>query len=289
MSVNRFPIGVLLDSFGLPFSEALETAASMGIQGVQLFAVSGEMAPENFTPSRINEKRMMISSYGLEVSAVCGDLGGHGFTRAGENPLKIERSKRIVDLALELGTKIITTHIGVIPEDAGSDTYKVLQDACNTLAEYSHMNSAFFAIETGPETASVLRKFLDSLDNPGLAVNLDPANFVMVTGQDPVEAVRILGSYIVHTHAKDGVMLRKTDPKIIYDHFADGGIGDLRLDQYFKEVPLGEGDVPFPAYLRALKDIGYTGYLTIERETGDDPARDIMQAAEFLKAVDHGY
>ena len=46
----------------------------------------------------------------------------------------------------------------------------------------------------------------------------------MVTGQDPVEAVYLLKDYIVHTHLKDGKMLKKTDPKIIYGCFADGGI-----------------------------------------------------------------
>ena len=51
----------------------------------------------------------------------------------------------------------------------------------------------------------------------------------------------------------------------------------------FIEVPLGEGSVPFPAYLKALEDIGYNGFLTIEREVGDDPAKDIRAAVEFLK------
>ena len=69
-----------------------------------------------------------------------------------------------------------------------------------------------FAIETGPEKAIVLKEFLDSLGCKGMGVNLDPANFVMVTDQDPVEAVYILKDYIVHTHAKDGVMLKKTKP-----------------------------------------------------------------------------
>ncbi len=280
---NKFPIGILLDSFGMPFDEALKAAASMGIQGLQLYAVSGEMAPENLGTAQIAAKRAMIASYGLEVSAVCGDLGGHGFARADENPGKIEKSKRIVDLTLELGSNIITTHIGVIPDDADSNRYKIMQDACKQLAEYAYQNNAFFAIETGPETAMTLRGFLDSLETPGIGVNLDPANFVMVTAQDPVEAVYVLRDYIVHTHAKDGVMLKKTDPQILYDFFAEGGIGDINLDQYFREVPLGDGDVPFPAYLKALADIGYRGYLTIERETGDDPARDIRLAVEYLR------
>ncbi len=81
----------------------------------------------------------------------------------------------------------------------------------------------------------------------------------------------------------DGILLKKTDPKVIYDFFAEGGIGDLRLDEYFKEVLPGLGKMPFERYLKALDDIGYNGFLTVERETGADPAKDIGVAVEFLK------
>jgi sugar phosphate isomerase/epimerase len=104
----------------------------------------------------------------------------------------------------------------------------------------------------------------------------------MVTGQDPVEAVKLLGSYIVHTHVKDGIMLKKTDPKIIYDHFAEGGIEALNVADYFLETPLGEGKVDFSNYLAALRDVGYDGYLTIERETGSNPASDIVKARDVV-------
>lgn len=118
-----------------------------GADGIQLYAVEGEMAPENLTDTDIREHRRFIEDNGLTVSAVCGDLGGHGFTRAEENPLKIERSKRIVDLALKLGTNIITTHIGVVPEDETSYEYSVLHNACEELARYAHSAGAFLRLK----------------------------------------------------------------------------------------------------------------------------------------------
>lgn len=278
----QFQIGIIADWLGLPLDKALAKCAALGADGVQLYAVGGEMAPENMTPASLQEKRALLKDNGLTVSALCGDLGGHGFARAAENPAKIEKSKRIVDLALELGSKVVTTHIGVVPADTASDTYQVMQAACNELAEYAHENGAFFAIETGPEPAERLKTFLDGLSSKGVAVNLDPANLVMVTGDDPVRAVYTLKDYIVHTHAKDGRMLRKTDPRVIYDFFAEGGIGDLRLDEYFKEMPLGQGGVDFDGYMKALENIGYTGFLTIEREVKENPAADIALAVEFL-------
>jgi sugar phosphate isomerase/epimerase len=285
---RRFPIGIIADCLRLPFREGIEACARLGADGVQLYAVSGEMAPENMTAAGIAEKKDILGSNGLKLSALCGDMGGHGFKAREQNPARVERSKRILDLALELGTGIVTTHIGVVPRDQGSEEYKILQEACAGMAEYAAARGAYFAVETGPEPSEVLGGFLRSLGSKGMAANFDPANLAMVVGEDAAAAARELGPFIVHTHAKDGRMLKKTDPKVIYDYFADGGIGDLRLDDYFVETPLGQGSVDFDAYLGALWDTGYRGFLTIERETGDDPAGDIAAAIRFLRACGGG-
>lgn len=276
----NFPIGVIVDSFRLPFAQALDKAEAIGAKGIQMYATEGEHAPENMNTAKRREILDMVKSHGLRFSALCGDLG-HGFADAEHNPEYIEKSKRIIDLAKELETDIVTTHIGVVPSDKGNERYKIMQEACHALAEYADSIGSHFAIETGPETSEVLKGFLDSLGSRGVAVNLDPANLVMVTGDDPVVAVRNLKDYIVHTHAKDGVMLHKCNPEYVYrvvhpipEHYDDV--------QYFKEVALGTGSVDFTAYLKELDSIGYKGFLTIEREVGDDPARDIKIAADYL-------
>ena len=280
--MNDFKIGIMADSLKKSFIENIQKAKELRGEGVQIYAIHGEMAPENLTPSLIAEKKSIIEGNGLVVSALCGDLEGHGFQIKKDNIWKIEKSKRIVDLALELNSKVVTTHIGVIPDEK-NDVYKIMQEACNNLAEYADSIGASFAVETGPEKADMLKEFLDSLSAKGVKVNLDPANLVMVTGDDPVKAVYTLKDYIVHTHAKDGVKLGLSDRNEIYGFFAEGGIGDLRIWDYFNEVPLGRGSVDFDSYLAALNDIGYKGFLTIEREVGDNPATDIKLAVDFLK------
>ena len=183
-------------------------------------------------------------------------------------------------MAKELETDIVTTHIGVVPQDPAHPRYRILQEACGELAAYADSLDAHFAIETGPETSLTLKNFLDSLGSTGVAVNLDPANLVMVTGDDPVQAVYNLRKYIVHTHAKDGIKLSDRNPEAVYGMVREDA---LVTDRAFEEVPLGEGGVPFREYLAALEDIGYDGFLTIEREVGADPAGDIQKAVEFLK------
>ncbi len=277
-------IGVMVDSFNLGLMEGIRKSREVGAEGIQIYAVSGEMAPENLSTARRKEILEVIRSNGLVVSALCGDLGGHGFARAEDNPWKIAKSKQIVDLALDLETNVITTHIGVIPEAESHPRWKVMQAACEELGAYAQSKGAYFAIETGPEKAETLKRFLDSLSSRGVRVNLDPANFVMVTAEDPVKAVETLKDYIVHTHAKDGIMKRQSDPEVIYNFFAEGGIEDLNLRDYFEETPLGQGAVPFEAYLDALDKAGYHGFLTVEREVGGKPEADIRLAVDFLKS-----
>ncbi|MBQ2759733.1 MAG: sugar phosphate isomerase/epimerase [Clostridia bacterium] len=280
----NFPIGVIINSFRTDIKTAVLKAAEVGANGIQVYSTRGEMAPENMSPAARREFLDLVKSNGLTISALCGDLGC-GFFRPERNAELIEKSKRILDLAKDLETDIVTTHIGVVPEDPSHPRYAIMQEACGQLAEYADSINAHFAVETGPETSLVLKNFLDSLNSKGVSVNLDPANLVMVTGDDPVGAVHNLKDYIVHTHAKDGVRHFYKNPDYIY------GIEDepIVTGDSFTEVPLGEGGVCFPKYLKALEEIGYKGFLTIEREVGDNPERDIRKAVEFLKEVMKNY
>lgn len=282
----NFPIGVMLESFKTDRSAAIKKAAALGAKGIQMYATSGENSPENLNAAARRALLDEVKSSGLIFSALCGDLG-RGFGNKELNPELIEKSKRIIDLAKDLETNVVTTHIGVVPGDKNHERYKIMQEACYELSRYADSIDAHFAIETGPETSETLKGFLDSLDSTGVAVNLDPANLVMVTGDDPVKAVHNLKKYIVHTHAKDGNKLADGNPEFIYG-VVHPVPEEFRGVKYFEEVPLGTGTVDFPAYLKALEEIGYRGFLTIEREVGENPEADIKTAADFLAGIIKG-
>ena len=97
------PIGIMVDSLRLGLRDGLKKSKELGADGVQIYAVSGEMDPANLTPRARKELRAYIASLDLQISALCGDLGGHGFQDQTVNAAKIEKSKRILDLAVELG------------------------------------------------------------------------------------------------------------------------------------------------------------------------------------------
>ena len=275
-------IGVITHSFNKPTKACLYDAASLNLDGVQIYATMGEFSFNELTEEKKAEFKQVLKETGLEVSALCGDMHGHGFEIEKDNAEKVEKTKQIIDLAVEFNAKVVTTHIGVIPDDENDEQFKVMLKALTEIGIYAKSKGVTMAIETGPEKASTLLKFVSKTQG-GVGVNLDPANFVMVTGQDPAEAVYMLKDYIVHTHLKDGKRLKIVQPKVIYNYFAEGGIEALNIADFFIETPVGEGDVDFNAYVKALKDIGYDGYFTIERETGPDPIKDIALARDYIK------
>ena len=275
-------IGAMVESFRLGFRGGVEKAAELGVDEVQASATSGWLSPENMTSERIREALDIVESNGLVFSALCGDFG-HGFSDAEKNKIYVDKSKRILDLSVELGCRIVTTHIGTVPKEE-NDTKETMRSACRELAEYADSVGAVFAVETGPEKGYILADFLASLGAEGVRVNFDPANLVMCVDDRPEEALKYLGKYVVHTHAKDGIMLRKKLDKSVTvnekdkDHEAMIAMGERYL-----ELPLGEGDVNFDVYLPALRSTGFDGFLTIEREVGDTPEKDIALAVKFLR------
>ncbi len=278
-------IGVITDCFKKTHAEGIAFAHNLGLSGVQVYATEGEFSFETLDEQAKLKYKKLLSDNNLVMSALCGDMGGFGFEKAEDNPERIEKTKKIIDLAAEFGAKAVTTHIGVIPEDKNSPRFKTMLSALSECGLYAKQKGITLAIETGPEKATTLLQFLKETKG-GVGVNLDPANFVMVSGQNPVEAVYLLKDYIVHTHAKDGVKINDDlTPEQVYHSFAVGGVDALNACKCFKEVPLGEGSVPWHEYIAALKDIGYDGFLTIERECGDNPCADIEKAAKFLKTL----
>ncbi|HNT34983.1 MAG TPA: sugar phosphate isomerase/epimerase family protein [bacterium] len=261
MPVKR-KVGVIVESFRKQVREGIHLASQLKLDGIQVYVTHGEMAPENLSKSGREEFLAFVRSQGLELSALCGDLG-HGFVDPNKNQELIEKTKKMVDLCLDLSTPILSTHIGVIPEGAQHPVWQVLTEALEEIGAYAENRDCVLATETGPESTELMARFLGSLKTSAIKVNYDPANLAM-NEFDPVKGVRDLGQRIVHTHAKDGLGPKNGGPK---------------------EVPLGEGDVPFKDYLAALDSIGFDGFLTIEREVGDDPVADITKARDFLRSL----
>ncbi len=266
-------IGILVDNLHLGVRESIVKARELGADGFQIFCISGEMAPENMPQSKCGEFKKFVAGQGLEISALCGDLG-KGFLKAESNAEVLPRMKEIVDLAVRLDVRIITSHIGRLPADENDPAWAVGLAAFDQLGAYAEQRGRIIAMETGPEEPIVLKRFLDKIGNKGIGVNYDPANLIMAGPFDHIGGLRVLKDYIVHTHAKDAVRLQ-----------SEKSAGNDLFKRKVLEVPLGQGGVAFRYYAWMLQEIGYQGYLTIEREAGRDPARDVGEAVRFLRGL----
>ena len=231
--------------------------------------------------------KQSIGVRGLKISAVCVDAGDLGESQS-EKP-HVELLKPLIDATREIcddEIAICQTHVGIMPYTMQGARWDSFVESCGALAEYSAKAGVCLAMETGPEPPRVMQALLAEVNSPGLGVNYDPANFIIWPGLlsrsdeyvdktempvkpydkeealrefEPVEGVKRLAPYIVHTHAKDA-----------------------RGNETWDDVPLGEGWVDWPRYLRLLQENGYDGYLAIEREGGEDRVGEISKGALFL-------
>ena len=169
------------------------------------------------------------------------------------------------DFALKLGVKDIATHVGYIPENPSDENYRSLIATLQYIVRHYKGRNQNFLFETGQETPITLKRTIDDIGLPNVGVNLDPANLLMYGKANPVDALDILGPYVLGVHGKDG------------EYPTDG----YRLG---KEKPLGEGSVRYDLFIKKLKSIGYTGAITIEREiSGEKQIEDIKKAKALLE------
>jgi len=175
--------------------------------------------------------------------------------------------RRAVDMTAELGIKVLASHAGFIPEPGDPGRPSFLDCLCEA-AEYAQSRGIIFAMETGQETAELLRRTLDELAVEALKVNFDPANMILYNMGDPLHAVEVLGPDIAHVHVKDARPPAKP--------------GD-----WGEEVPLGDGDVGMAEFIDALAAVEYSGPLVVEREVGDQAQRieDIRGGIQLLRRL----
>ncbi len=190
-----------------------------------------------------------------------------GYVPADTREERIEKSLKIADFAKALGAPRIAAHIGFIPEDKSSPLHTEMVEVVQRIADYCQELGLGFSLETGQESADALLQFLQDVDRPNVGVNFDPANMILYGSGEPIAALKLLKDYVVSVHCKDGKWPTE-----------EGKLGT--------EVPLGEGDVGMAQFIATLKEIGYEGPLTIEREiSGEKQVQDMIEAKKLLESL----
>ena len=181
-----------------------------------------------------------------------------------------EREKRTYatsDFAHALGIPGVATHVGFVPEDHGDSDYIAVREMVRRVCDHCARNGQTFALETGQEPAETLKAFILDVDRPNLGVNFDPANMILYGSGEPLEALEVVSSWLTTVHCKDAKW-------------------PTQEGEWGTETSLGEGDVGMDRYVAKLKQIGYKGPLTIEREiTGEAQRGDLTSAIALLEKL----
>ena len=250
-------------------------AHDFGFKYCQLICWNKEL----FNQECANAVLAALAKYDLKISTFwCGWSGPRvwnfyeGQTTLGLVPEEY-RAQRVADLrrgaefAARMGASQMATHAGFLPENPNDPCYEAVVNALRNVAEHAQTLGVKFLFETGQETPTTLRRVMEDIGTDNLGVNYDPANLILYGKANPTDALSILGPYICDVHAKDG--LYPTDGR---------SLGH--------ETRLGVGNVDFAALIGYLKQRGYTGAITIEREiSGEQQIADIRHAYEMLSGL----
>ena len=253
----------------------MSKVASLGLHSCQI--TCWDMAL--MTPEKAEEVKRASARHGVEVSTFwCGYRGERiwnfidGPRTLGIVPeeLRAARTEDLIkgsDFARMLGVSQMATHAGFLPECPSDPQYPGVLDSLRAIATRCRENGQYFLFETGQETPTTILRVIEDVGTGNLGVNLDPANLLMYGKANPVDSLRIIGKYVRDVHAKDG-------------EYPTCG-RELGV-----EKPLGEGSVNFPALIKGLKECGYDGAITIEREiSSEKQLADIKRAIEILSAL----
>jgi sugar phosphate isomerase/epimerase len=260
--VPALKIGIQTRSLRQPLRRAIEIAAQLGADGVELDARS-ELPPGELSQTGIRQFRKLLSDRNLEVSAVSF------ITRRGyENPEDLERriaaTQNAMRFAQALGANVLINRVGRVPEDENDGRFAALVEVLGGLGAYGDRVGARLALQTGAEGGAELARLLAAVADEAVGVDLHPSGLIH-HGHDPAEAVSLLGRRVLHVHACDAVR-------------------DLARGQAI-DVEIGRGAADLPSLLGQLEEFGYRGWATIECPNSADPVNDAANAVAFLRSL----
>jgi len=276
-------IGVLVDCLKLGVRKGIVKARELGFDGIQIYATHGEIAPDNLSQSGRAEFREFVAENRLELAALVGEVGGFDDPATVEQ--RVERVQEILVLAEDLHAPVVSGHIGMVQSEESDLRRDCVVHALEEIGAFGEKVGVLFAAETGMESATVMKELLDGLKTGFVRVNYDPANLVMTAGDDPIAGVETLADYIVHVHAKDGMRKGSWSVEELEAEIAEKGADSVKFDDWFEETPFGEGQVDVERFITALAEVGYDGFLTVEREGGENPLQDIVAARDTIREI----
>jgi sugar phosphate isomerase/epimerase len=225
----------------------------------------------DFSGVQLGAFRLAIRAAGVRVSAIGSPIGkvpvGAPFAP------ELERMRRIADIAGDLGTALVRVFSFYIPPGEPPERYRAqVIDRMGALARIAEERGVVLAHENEKDiygdTPGRCADLITAVDSPALRATFDAANFVQCGVRPFTDAYPLLRPHLVYLQVKD----------------ARAGTGEV--------TPAGEGDGEMRETLLALRDSGFTGFMSLEphldlagRHGGFSGPDKFRQAARALKGL----
>ena len=245
----------------VPVDTFIPFLARLGYDGIELTVIPGYTTELSLLDAAERRRiARMLKDHHLALPAIAGHT-----TMIERDPDTAElhwaRLTAAVDLALDWAQDgqppAVDTTVGGTPEQ-WEDLKPLMIERVGALVRYGEQCGVVIAIE--PHVGSMLDtpdrvlELLDAIPSPNLKLNFDISHF-NVMGIPIAESVAALAGHTVHTHVKD-----------------ERGV----VPNYQFLIP-GEGEFDYVAYLHAMREHGYSGFITaeisimVQRRPGYDP------------------
>lgn len=229
----------------VPIEQAIRAIADIGYDGVELCLEHPDLAPEKLTDDRCAEVIAVASELGLEIATVSYHGDGDPFE------LRWKRALAAVALTPALGADILIVNSPRPGPDAPADLVEEFHYQLSCQLAMADELDVTVALE--PEPGLLVDDCRDMLDlieemaSPQLAVNLDVGH-AWLTEDDLNSAIAELGEHIATVHIED------------------------MADKVHKHLVPGDGQMDLPFVVQALRDTGFSGWLTVDLfDIADDP------------------
>lgn len=255
-------IGIQTRSLRQPLRQAIETAAQLGAEGVEIDART-ELPPGELSQTGVRQFRKLLADRNLGVSAV-SYVTRRGYNVDDELERRVLATQNAMKFAHSLGANVVINRVGRVPEDVNDPRFAALVELLAGLGAYGDHVGARLAAQTGSESGAHLARLLAALPDQTVGVDLHPSRLIH-HNHDPAEAAAVLGRYVLHVHACDAVR-------------------DLARGQVV-DVELGRGTASLPALLGQLEEFNYRGWVTIECPNSADPVTEMADSVAFLRSL----
>jgi sugar phosphate isomerase/epimerase len=276
-ALKPMDLGLIISPFGSP-EATFRRVHDIGFNNCFL-SLDGYI--NGFTPEIANQFGDLLTKYSLIATTV--EVVGPpplvwnfmrgpstiGLVPPSTRAARVDALRQVSDFAKVLNISQVQTHCGFIPEDPADPLYPRAVEAIRAVAQHCQANGQYFLMETGQETPTTMSRMIRDVAMPNLAVGLDTANLILYGKANPVDAVDIIGPHVRSVHAKDGRW-------------------PINPSELGEEVLIGKGLVDFRQVFTKLHRLGYSGAITIERETsGPQQIEDVRQEKIYLEKILH--